>query len=145
MHHADLVGAALQAKLKQFNIAALRSKDELVQLLAEKQKAIKQAKLLAEQAKNLPASGGLQSLTMAQLKEMVKQQGISLNLTKSEVIEMLDALEPGVDHSGLAGKALLAAKHKYNIPPLKNKEQLAKALEKAAGHQLAEKAKQEAL
>ncbi|OFX16508.1 MAG: hypothetical protein A2Z18_00600 [Armatimonadetes bacterium RBG_16_58_9] len=82
---------------------------------------------------------------MVQLKDMAKQHGVSLKLTKSEVIEMLDGLEPGVDHSGLAGKALTAAKQKHSIPPLKNKEQLAKAPEKAAGRQMAEQAKQQAL
>ncbi|MDO8684035.1 MAG: sigma-70 family RNA polymerase sigma factor [Armatimonadota bacterium] len=44
-----------------------------------------------------------------------------------------------------SGKTLIAAKQKYGIPPLKNKEQLVKALEKTAGKQLAEQAKQQAL
>ena len=65
---------------------------------------------------------------MVQRKDMAEQHGVSLNLTLSEVIEMLDGPEPGVDHSGLAGKALIAAKQKHGIPPFKNKEQLAKAL-----------------
>jgi len=55
---------------------------------------------------------------------------------------LLDELEPGVDHSGLKGKALIAAKKKHHIGPLKNKQQLIKALQKAAGEELAEKAKQ---
>ena len=143
--HADLSGAALQAKIKQYNIAALRSKDELATLLAQKQAAIQQAKALEEAAKNAAAPSGLSGLTMVQLKDMAKQHGVSLNLTKSEVIDMLDGLEPGVDHSGLAGKSLIAAKQKHGIPPLKNKEQLAKALEKSAGQQMAEQAKQQAL
>jgi len=145
VNHGDLSGAALQAKIKQYNIAALRSKDDLAKLLASKQAAIKQAKALEEAAKNLAPQTDLSGLTMVQLKDMAKQHGVSLNLTKSEVIEMLDVLEPGVDHSGLAGKTLIAAKAKHGIPPLKNKEQLAKALEKAAGKQMAEQAKQQAL
>ncbi|MHB1001955.1 MAG: minor capsid protein [Armatimonadota bacterium] len=145
IHHDDLSGAVLLAKVKQYNIGALRSKDDLVGLLAVKQAAIKQAKALEEAAKKAMPQGGLQGMTMVQLKEMAKEQGISLNLTKSEVIEMLDSLEPGIDHSSIAGKALIAAKQKYNIPPLKNKEQLAKALEKSAGAQMAEQAKQQAL
>ncbi|MCL5105431.1 MAG: minor capsid protein, partial [Armatimonadetes bacterium] len=143
--HADLSGAALQAKIKQYNIAALRSKDELATLLAQKQVAIQQSKALEEAAKNAAPSSDLSGLTVVQLKDMAKQHGVSLNLTKSEVIDMLDTLEPGVDHSGLAGKALIAAKQEHGIPPLKNKEQLAKALEKAAGQQMAEHAKQQAL
>ena len=83
-----------QAKVKQYNIAALRSKDDLAKLLAEKQAAIKQAKALEEAAKAAAPQAGLSGLTMVQLKDMAKQQGISLNLTKPEVIEMLDALEP---------------------------------------------------
>lgn len=145
VHHGDLSGAALQAKIKQYNIAALRSKDELTKLLAQKQAAIKQAKALEEAAKSAAPQTDLSNLTMVQLKDMAKQHSVSLNLTKSEVIEMLDGLEPGVDHSGLAGKALIAAKQKHGIPPLKNKEQLVKALEKSAGQQMAEQAKQEAL
>lgn len=145
IHHGDLSGVALQAKIKQYNIAALRSKDELVSLLAEKQAVIKQAKALEEAAKSAASKTDLSNLTMVQLKDMAKQQGVSLNLTKSEVIEMLDGLEPGVDHSGLAGKSLIAAKAKHGIPPLKNKEQLVKALEKSAGQQMAEQAKKQAL
>ncbi|MCL5104455.1 MAG: minor capsid protein [Armatimonadetes bacterium] len=143
--HADLSGAALQAKIKQYNIAALRSKDELATLLAQKQAAIQQAKALEEAAKNAAPSSDLSGLTMVQLKDMAKQHGVSLNLTKSEVIEMLDALEPHIDHYNYSGKTLIAAKQKYGIPPLKNKEQLAKALEKTAGQQMAEQAKQQAL
>lgn len=145
IHHGDLSGSALIAKVKQHGIGALRSKDDLAKLLSDKQAAIKLAKALEEAAKQASPQGGLQGMTMVQLKDMAKEQGISLNLTKSEVIEMLDGLEPGVDHSGIAGKALLAAKQKHGIPPLKNKEQLVKALEKSAGTQMAEQAKQQAL
>lgn len=145
IHHGDMSGAILMAKVKQYNIAALRSKDDLVKLLADKQAVIKQAKAFEEAAKKAAPQGGLSNLTMVQLKEMAKDQGISLNLTKSEVIDMLDSLEPGVDHSDIAGKALLAAKQKHGIPPLKNKEQLVKVLEKSAGNQMAEQAKQQAL
>ena len=143
--HSTLSGAALKAKLKQHKIGLLRSKDELVKLLAEKQASLKQAQQLAEQLKKVPAPGGLQDLTVAELKEMAKAKGISLNMTKQDVIELLDELEPGVDHSGLKGKALIAAKKKHHIGPLKNKQQLIKALQKAAGEELAEKAKQEAV
>ena len=38
---------------------------------------------------------------------------------------------------------LIDAKKKHHIGPLKNKQQLVKALEKAAGEELAEKAKKE--
>jgi SPP1 gp7 family putative phage head morphogenesis protein len=143
--HADLSGAALQAKVKQYNIAALRSKDDLAKLLAEKQAVIKQAKALEEAAKGAAPPTDLSGLTVVQLKEMAKQHGVSLNLTKSEVIDMLDVLEPHIDHYNYSGKTLIAAKQKFGIPPLKNKEQLAKALEKAAGQQMADQAKQQAL
>ena len=143
--HADLSGAALQAKIKQYNIAALRSKDDLAKLLAEKQAIIKQAKALEEAAKNAAPQTDLSGLTVAQLKDMAKQHGVSLNLTKSDVIEMLDGLEPHIDHYNYSGKTLIAAKQKFGIPPLKNKEQLVKALEKTAGKQMADQAKQQAL
>ena len=143
--HADLAGKALEAKLKQYGIGALRTKDELVKLLAEKQAAFKQAKLLAAQQNKLPLPEGLDQLPAAQLKELAQQQGVSLNMNKQDVIDLLNQLEPGIDHSGLSGAALSDAKKKFHIGPLKNKQQLAKALEKAAGQQLAESAKQQAL
>ena len=107
------------------------SRSRSKKLLAEKQSAIKQAKALEEAAKSAAPQTDLSGLTVAQLKDMAKQHGVSLNLTKSDVIEMLDALEPHIDHYNYFGKTLLAAKQKFGIPPLKNKEQLAKALEKA--------------
>ena len=114
-------------------------------LLAEKQAALKHAQQLAEQLKKVPAPGGLDQLTVVELKEMAKTNGISLNLTKQDVIALLDELEPGVDHSGLKGKLLIEAKKKHHIGPLKNKQQLIQAIEKAAGEELAEQAKQEAV
>ena len=110
-----------------------------------KQAAFKQAKLLAQQQAKLPLPGGLDQLSAAQLKDLAQQQGISLNMNKQDVIDLLDQLEPGVDHSGLSGSALSDAKKKYHIGPLKNKQQLVKALEKSTGQQLAETAKQQAL
>ncbi len=73
---------------------------------------------------------------------MAKAKGISLNITKQGVIDLPDELEPGLDHSALKGKALIAAKKKHHIGPLKNKQQLIKALQKSAGEELAGKAKQ---
>ena len=63
-------------------------------------------------------------------------------MTRQGVIDLLDELGPGVDHSGLKGKALITAK-KHRIGPLKNKQQLIEALQKAVGEELAEKAKKE--
>jgi hypothetical protein len=143
--HNDLSGAVLKAKLAQYKIAALRSKEELVALLAEKQAALKQAQQVAQQMKALPKPGGLQGLTVSELQEVAKGKGVSLNMTKQDVIELLDELEPGVDHTGLSGASLAEAKKQHKIGPLKNKTQLVKALEKSAGNQLAEQAKQEAL
>ncbi len=143
--HVDLSGVALKAKLKEHKIGLLRTKQELVGLLAEKQAALKHAQQLAEQLKKVPAPGGLDQLTVVELKEMAKSKGISLNLTKQDVIALLDELEPGIDHSGLKGKFLIEAKKKHHIGPLKNKQQLIQAIEKAAGEELAEQAKKEAL
>ncbi len=106
---------------------------------------MRQAQQLAEQLKKVPAPGGLQDLTVAELKEMAKAKGISLTMTKQDVIELLDELEPGVDHKALQSAILIDAKNKHHIGPLKNKQQLVKALEKAAGEELAEKAKKETL
>ena len=142
--HGDLGGEALKAKLAQYKIGALRSKEDLVALLAQKQAAIKQDQQVAKQVAQLPPTGGLHELTVKDLQEMAKSKGISLNMTKQDVIELLDQIEPGVDHGGLSGDSLIAAKQKLGVGVLKNKQQLVHALEKAAGQELAEKAKQEA-
>ena len=63
--------------------------------------------------------------------------------TEKRSVDLLDELEPGVDHKTLQGATLIDDKKKYHIGPLKNKQQLVKALEKAAGEELAEKAKKE--
>ena len=144
VHHGDLAGQALEAKLKQHGIGALRTKDELVALLAEKQAAFQEAKVAAQTLKQVPPPGGLQGLSLADLKEMAVQKGISLNMNKQDVTQLLDFLEPGVNHQSLSGQALMEAKKKFHIGPLKNKGQLIAALEKAAGQELAEQAKQQA-
>ena len=135
--HTDLSGTALQAKIKQYNIAALRTKDELMTLLVKKQAAIRQTK---ENAKKKASETKLSDLTMAQLRKLAKQYKVSLNLTKSEVIEMLDKLEPGVDHIGFGGKALVTAKCKFDIPALKDKRKLVRAIKKAAARHIANSA-----
>ena len=142
--HGDLGGQALQAKLKQHGIGALRTKDELVALLAQKQAAFHEAKVTAQTLKQVPPPGGLQGLSLTDLKEMAVQKGISLNMNKQDVTQLLDVLEPGVNHQNLSGQALKEAKKKFHIGPLKNKTQLIAALEKVAGQELAEQAKQQA-
>ena len=143
--HGDLAGAALSAKLKEHKIGLLRTKEELVELLGLKQAELKQAKLLAAQMAKIPPAEGLEGMTAQQLKEMAKENGISLNMTKQETIELLDKLEPGVDHSGLMGKELAAAKQKHGIGILKNKQQLVEALQKKAGADMAESVKKKAV
>jgi hypothetical protein len=56
----------------------------------------------------LPPVEGLDEMTVLQLKKIAKNNGISLNMTKQETIELLDKLEPGIDHTSLKGKELLA-------------------------------------
>lgn len=58
-------------------------------------------------------------------------------MTKQDVIDLLDELKPGVDHKALRGATLIDAKKKHLSGPLKNKQQLVKALKKAAGEELA--------
>lgn len=145
MDHSSLAEAALDARLKEHKIGLLRTRDDLIQLLAQKQASLKQAQQPADQLKKIPPSGGLHDLTVVELQEMAKAKGISLNVTKQDVIDRLDELEPGIDHKTLQGATLIDAKKKRHIGPLKNKQQIVKAMEKAAGEELAEKAKKEAL
>ena len=141
--HSALGGKALEAKLKQYAIGALRSKDELVELLAAKQAAFIQQQIQAQMLKDAAKSAsGLESMTVKELQELAGQKGVSLNMTKADVISLLDQLEPDVDHSGLAGQALIAAKKQFHIGPLKNKGQLIAAIEKVAGQEMGDAAKQ---
>ncbi len=142
--HSGLAGEALKAKLKQHKIGLLRTKSELAELLAQKQAALQQAKAIAKEQAGLPPLPDLDNLTAAQLKEMAKEQGISLNMTKEDSIALLDKLEPGVNHAGLKGTELAAAKAKHGIGVLKNKQQLIEALQKKAGQQMAQQVQQEA-
>ena len=143
--HSGLGGTALKNKLKEHKIGLLRTKEELVELLAQKQAQLKQAQMVVQQMAKLPPVDGLDGMTTNQLKEMAKSSGISLNMTKQETIELLDKLEPGIDHAGLKGQELLAKKQQYGIGILKNKQQLIEALQKKAGADLAESAKQKAV
>jgi len=120
--HSDLTGAALKAKLKEHKIGLLRTKNDLTKLLVEKQTALKLAQQLTEQLKKVPATGRLQDLTVVELKEMTKTKGVSLNMTKQDVIELLDKLESKVDHSELKGKSLFEAQNRYHISTIKNKQ-----------------------
>ena len=140
--HSDLTGAALKAKLKEHKIGLLRTKDDLVKLLAKKQRVLKRAQQLS---KRLKKGDGLQLLTMNELKEMARSKGVSIYMIRQDVIDLLDKLEPGVDHSGLKGKSLIEAKNSYHIGAFKNKQLLIKAIEKAAREEAAEKVKREAL
>jgi len=142
--HSGLAGAALHAKLAQHKIGALRSKQELVALLAQKQAALQHATIAAKQMAKVAPLPDLAAMPVSQLKEMAKAEGISLNMTKQDTIELLDTIAPGIDHSGLSGQDLIAAKQKHGIGVLKNKQQLVEALQKKAGQQLAQKAAQEA-
>jgi len=140
--HSDLTGAALKAKLKEHKIGLLRTKDDLVHLLAQKQRALKKARQTSDRLKK---GDGLQLLTMNELKEMARTKGISIYMTRQDVIDLLDKLEPEVDHSGLKGKSLVEAQNKFHIATIKNKQQLIKAIEKAAEEKAVEKVKRDAL
>jgi SPP1 gp7 family putative phage head morphogenesis protein len=138
--HSDLTGAALKAKLKEHKIGLLRTKDDLVKLLAKKQRALKRAQQLSERLKK---GDGLQLLRMDELKEIAKAKGISIYMTKQDVIDLLDKLEPNVDHSDLKGHSLVDVKKKHNIGTIKSKLQLIKAIEKAAREEATEKVKRD--
>ncbi|MEJ5347930.1 MAG: hypothetical protein WHS46_04490 [Desulfosoma sp.] len=46
---------------------------------------------------------------------MAKAKGVSLNMTKQNVFDQLDELEPDVDYKALQGLTLIDAKEKYHI------------------------------
>jgi hypothetical protein len=47
----------------------------------------------------------LNTLSVKQLQTLAQQNGVSIARTKADFIHLLDAAEPGVDHSTLAGAA----------------------------------------
>jgi len=55
-------------------------------------------------------SAGAEVEVKVTLQPLAKQNGVSITRTKAEFIKLLDQVEPGVDHSGLKGKALIAAR-----------------------------------
>lgn len=57
---------------------------------------------------------GVHDLTVVELQEMAKAKGVSLNMTKQDVIDLLDEVEPGVDHKALQGATLIDAKKKHH-------------------------------
>jgi len=140
--HSDLTGAALKAKLKEHKIGLLRTKDDLVKLLAKKQRALKKAQIVSDRLKK---GEGLHVLTMDELQEVARTKGVSIYMTRQNVIDLLDKLEPEVDHSGLKGKSLTDVQHRYHIATTKNKQQLIKAIEKAAREEAAQTVTREAL
>ena len=66
-------------------------------------------------------------------------------MTKQDMIDLLDKLEPEINHSNLKGKSLIEAKKKHHIGPRKNKQQLINAIEKATKEEASQKVKREAL
>lgn len=123
------------------------TKPELVKKLSDKWYSEKQKAVVDEvfDAANATPATGLNGMTIEDLRELAKQEGISVNITKQDVIDSLNGDNPSVDHSALSG-AELAKKQKelFGASTKKNKSLLIKALEKAAGEKMAQQAIQQA-
>jgi hypothetical protein len=76
---------------------------------------------------------------MNEMKEGARKNDVSIYITRQDVIDLSNKLEPEVDHSGLKGKSLLAAQKRYHISMIKYKRQLIKANEKSAREEAAVK------
>ena len=140
--HSHLGGQALKEKLAEHKIGALRTKQELLDLLKAKHAATVQKQAVEQMT---PQAGGYEQFTVKELQDLAKQKGVSLNMTKQDIVEALDKIEPGVDHAHLSGEALKKAKLSHTIPSIKNKQHLIDALNKQAGQEAAEQAKKQAL
>jgi len=46
---------------------------------------------------------GLHVLTVEKLQEVARTKGVSIYTTKQDITDLLEKMEPGVDHSGLKG------------------------------------------
>lgn len=97
---STLAGATLYGRLRGQKIGRLRTKDDPIRLPVREQSSLQQARQLSDQLERIPPSDGLHALTVVERQEMTKAKGLSLdmNMTKKDVLELLDELEPGVDH-----------------------------------------------
>ena len=91
-----------------------------------KEKAAEEAKLKAAFEGGQIAD--LNTLSVKQLQTLAKQNGVSIARTKADFIHLLDAAEPGVDHSSLAGAALDAKLKEHKIGLLRTKDDLIQLL-----------------
>lgn len=140
--HADLTGKALTAKLKQYSVGSLRSRDELLGYLESAQRAMVQAREAAARARSAAETGrGLAELSHDELRQLAKERGVSLTMSKADLIEWLDMVEPGVDHGQLSAAQLVTLAREKGLAAgmgrARTKTQLVRALEKDAGRRLA--------
>ena len=75
-------------------------------------------------AKQAIAQKQYEQLTTPQMRLAMQERGISFHRTKADKLSLLDAVEPGVDHSGLVGKKLQAALKQYKIGELRTKSEM---------------------
>ncbi len=113
---SGLSGKDLLYVVREYGISRLRDKEELIHLLKENAKR-----------EEMPDYA---SMTVRRLKELALKSGVSLYLTKQEVIEILDRLEPGVNHAVIPMKELIESRIRFNIPAPRTKDELVRALER---------------
>ena len=80
-----------------------------------------QAKAKSQETAQLKAAfesgqiGDLSGLTVKQLQTLSKQNGVSIARTKADFIQLLDQVEPGINHTDLSGAALKAKLKEHKI------------------------------
>lgn len=127
-----LKGADLQKVLSAHEISRSRTKNELVKELVTRKKILDAKKQSAAEFKGNPKKV-LSNLPLKKLQELAEKNGISTRLTRTEVVEMLNELNPEMEHDTLDPKSLLKAKERFGIGSHKNRKHYIRALEKIAG------------
>ena len=128
--HSVLAGKALQDEISKFRIGAMRTRDDLIKMLAEKQALLRIGQRVDNIASDMSPDTHLDKMTVVDLKALCKDQGVSTYLTKDDVVKILDACDPWVDHATLSVRDLAGEMKKFGIGYQKNKGQLIDALQR---------------
>jgi len=80
---------------------------------------------------------------MNEMKEVARKKDVAIHITRQDVIDLFNELEPEVDRSGLKGRSLVEAQKRY--PRSRINGNLSTRLKKTAREKASEKDKREAL
>lgn len=126
--HGSLSPDALKAKIAQFKIPNVKTKQELIDMIKASQALKQQVTKKAFEAAQTPVpqvqTPDFGAMSFQELVEETKKHKIPISKTKEHFVKELDELEPGTDHSYLKGDALKAKIKEHGLKQTKPKEML---------------------